>query len=101
VFAIRSERRLCAEVQHHLVEVELVEELALPIFPPTHHRRTPLFVGLDKRGAFVLRTKVSRSQFARRLVNLPRCLVGLEAGCGAHHCLNHGHGLSAGSCRRG
>jgi hypothetical protein len=58
-------------------------------------------VGLDKRGVFVLRTKVSRSQFARRLVNLPRCLVGLEAGCGAHHCLNHGHGLSAGSCRRG
>jgi len=25
--------------RYSLVEVELVEELALPIFPPTHHRR--------------------------------------------------------------
>ena len=36
-------------------------------------------VGLDKRGAIVLRTKVSRSQLERRLANVPRCLVGLEA----------------------
>lgn len=42
-------------------------------------------VGLDKRGAIVLRTKVSRSQLERRLANVPCCLVGLEAGCGAHH----------------
>jgi transposase len=42
-------------------------------------------VGLDKRGAIVLRIKVSRSQLERRLVNVPCCLVGLEAGCGAHH----------------
>ena len=42
-------------------------------------------VGLDKRGAIVLRIKVSRSQVERRLANLPSCLVGLEAGCGSHH----------------
>ena len=42
-------------------------------------------VGLDRRGAIVLRTKVSRSQLERRLANVPRCLVGLEAGCGSHH----------------
>jgi len=42
-------------------------------------------VGLDKRGAIVLRIKVSRSQLERRLANMPRCLVGLEAGCGSHH----------------
>src|SRR5216684_6042618 len=42
-------------------------------------------VGLDKRGAIVLRTKVSRSQLERRLANVPCCLVGLEAGCGSHH----------------
>src|SRR2546429_898281 len=42
-------------------------------------------VGLDKRGAIVLRTKVSRSQLERRLANVPGCLVGLEAGCGSHH----------------
>jgi hypothetical protein len=37
-------------------------------------------VGLDKRGTIVLRIKVSRSQLERRLVDVPRCLVGLEAG---------------------
>ena len=42
-------------------------------------------VGLDKRGAIVLRTKVSRSQLERRLANIPRCLVGPEACSGAHH----------------
>jgi transposase len=42
-------------------------------------------VGLDKRGAIVLRIKVSRSQLERRLANVPRCLVGLEAGCGSHY----------------
>ena len=35
--------------RHHLVEVELVEELALPIFPPTHHRRTPLTTASARR----------------------------------------------------
>jgi transposase len=42
-------------------------------------------VGLDERGMIVLRTKVSRGQLTRQLANLPRCLVGLEACCGAHH----------------
>ena len=42
-------------------------------------------VGLDKRGAIVLQQKVSRSQLARRLANVPRCLVGMEACSGAHH----------------
>ena len=42
-------------------------------------------VGLDKRGAIVLRIKLSRSQLERRLANVPCCLVGLEAGCGSHH----------------
>ena len=42
-------------------------------------------VGLDKRGAIALHIKVSRSQLVRRLVNLPTCLVGLEAGSGSHH----------------
>ena len=36
-------------------------------------------VGLDKRGAIVLQQKVSRSQLGRRLANIPRCLIGMEA----------------------
>jgi hypothetical protein len=46
-------------------------------------------VGLDKRGTIVIRIKVSRNQLLRRLVNLPRCLVGLEAGSGSHHIARH------------
>ena len=36
-------------------------------------------IGLDKRGAIVLQQKVSRSQLERRLANVPRCLIGMEA----------------------
>jgi transposase len=42
-------------------------------------------VGLDERGAIVLRQKWSRGQVETRLANVPPCLVGLEACVGAHH----------------
>src|ERR1700733_8928289 len=42
-------------------------------------------VGLDNRGAIVLRQKWSRGQIERRLANLPPCLIGMEACVGAHH----------------
>ena len=42
-------------------------------------------VGLNKRGAIVLRLKLSRRQLEARLANLPPCLVGMEACVGAHH----------------
>src|SRR6516162_6527739 len=42
-------------------------------------------VGLDKRGAIVLRQKWSRSQVDARLANMPACLIGMEACVGAHH----------------
>jgi transposase len=42
-------------------------------------------VGLDQRGAIVLRQKWSRGQIEARLSNLPPCLVGMEACVGAHH----------------
>ena len=57
-----------------------VATIGLDIGKNTFH-----LVGLDKRGAIVMRTKVSRSQLIRRLVNLPPCLIGLEAGSGSHH----------------
>jgi transposase len=37
-------------------------------------------VGLDERGAIVLREKVSRHRIAARLVNVHPCLIGIEAG---------------------
>jgi hypothetical protein len=42
-------------------------------------------VGLDGRGAIVLRQKWSRSQIEARIANMPPCLIGMEACVGAHH----------------
>ena len=42
-------------------------------------------VGLDRRGAIVLRQKWSRGQVETRLANMPPCLIGMEACVGAHH----------------
>ncbi len=42
-------------------------------------------VGLDGRGAIVLRQKWSRGQVETRLANMPACLIGMEACVGAHY----------------
>src|SRR6266576_1753380 len=42
-------------------------------------------VGLDGRGAIVLRQKWSRGQVEARFANMPPCLIGMEACVGAHH----------------
>jgi transposase len=42
-------------------------------------------VGLDRRGAIVVRQKWSRSQIEARLAAMPPCLIGMEACVGAHH----------------
>jgi hypothetical protein len=42
-------------------------------------------VGLDRRGAIVVRQKWSRSQVETRLSNMPPCLIEMEACVGAHH----------------
>jgi transposase len=52
-------------------------------------------VGLDQRGAIVLRQKWSRGQVEARLASIPPCLSGMEACVGAHHLSRklqaHGH----------
>ena len=42
-------------------------------------------IGLDEKGAIVLRQKLSRSQVHGRLANIAPCLIGMEACVGAHH----------------
>ena len=42
-------------------------------------------IGLDRRGAIVLKCKLSRSQLENRLANTPACLIGMEACVGSHH----------------
>lgn len=52
-------------------------------------------IGLNQRGAIVLRQKWSRRQVADRLANLPPCLIGMEVCIGGHHlarqCVALGH----------
>jgi hypothetical protein len=37
-------------------------------------------IGLDDNGTIVLREKIVRGRIAARLANVPRCLIGIEAG---------------------
>ena len=48
-------------------------------------KNTLHMVGLDSRGAIVLREKVSRGRIASRLANLQPCLIGIEAGMATHY----------------
>jgi transposase len=41
-------------------------------------------IGLDDKGAIILRHKLSRGQVYARLANIPPCLIGMEACVGAH-----------------
>jgi hypothetical protein len=63
----------------HQKSSDPVATISLDIGKDTFH-----LVGLDQRGAIALRIKVSRNQLIRRLVNLPPCLSGQEAGSGSH-----------------
>ena len=48
-------------------------------------KNTLHMIGLDERGEVVLREKVSRNRIAARLVNVPPCLIGIEAGMATHY----------------
>ncbi len=48
-------------------------------------KNTLHIIGLDEKGAIVLREKVSRTRIAARFVNVPSCLIGIEAGMASHH----------------
>jgi transposase len=48
-------------------------------------KNTLHLMGLDDKGAIVLREKVSRGRIASRFANVPRCLIGIEAGMATHY----------------
>ena len=48
-------------------------------------KNTLHLIGLDEKGAIVLREKVARGRIAARLANAPRCLIGIEAGMATHY----------------
>jgi len=48
-------------------------------------KNTLHMIGLDSRGAIVMREKVSRGRITSRLANVPSCLIGIEAGMATHY----------------
>jgi transposase len=48
-------------------------------------KNTIHLIGMTLSGKIVLRRRVSRDQLERNVVNLQRCLIGMEACAGAHH----------------
>ena len=55
----------------------------------THHwhrygKNTLHLIGLDEKGAIVLPEKIARGRITARLANVPRCLIGIEAGMATH-----------------
>jgi transposase len=59
--------------------LETISTIGIDVGKNTFH-----LVGLDKRGVIVLQQKVTRHQLARRLSNIPRCLIGTETCSGTH-----------------
>src|SRR6202167_333399 len=47
-------------------------------------KNTLHLIGLDDKGAIVLREKLIRGRIAARLANVPKCLIGIEAGMATH-----------------
>jgi transposase len=60
--------------------LEAVATIGIDIGKNTFH-----LIGLDEKGAIVLRQKLLRGQVVARLANMPLCLIGMEACVGAHH----------------
>ena len=48
-------------------------------------KNTLHLIGLDDQGAIVLREKIARGRIAARFANVPRCLIGIEAGMATHY----------------
>ena len=48
-------------------------------------KNTLHLIGLDDKGAIVLREKIARGRITARLANMQRCLIGIEAGMATHY----------------
>lgn len=67
-----------------ITSLEAATTIGIDIGKNTFH-----LIGFDKKGAIVLRQKLSRRQVDGRLANMPPCLIGMEACVGAHHLGRH------------
>src|SRR5499427_993946 len=74
----------CENQEHPMPRVtsssNIIATIGIDIGKNTFH-----VIGLDDKGAIILRHKLSRGQVYARLANIPPCLIGMEACVGAHH----------------
>ena len=63
-------------------------------------KNTLHLIGLDDKGAIVLREKVARGRIAARFANVSRCLIGIEAGMATHYVARELIALGPDLCRR-
>ena len=64
----------------HKTDATVVHTIGIDTGKNTLH-----LIGLDDQGAIVLREKIARGRIAARLANVPRCLIGIEAGMATHY----------------
>lgn len=76
-----------------ITNLEAATTIGIDIGKNTFH-----LIGFDKKGAIVLRQKLTRKQVDSRLANMPPCLIGMEAvlertisaGTSRHWAMMHG-----------
>ena len=66
--------------QSHKTAATVVPTIGIDTGKNTLH-----LIGLDDNGAIVLREKIARGRIAARFANVPRCLIGIEAGMATHY----------------
>jgi transposase len=71
--------------EEHIAMSKRTKTVAISTIGIDTGKNTLHMIGLDEKGSIVLREKISRHRIAARLVNVPPCLVGIEAGMATHY----------------
>jgi len=71
--------------EEHIAMSKRTKAVAISTIGIDTGKNTLHMIGLEEKGSIVLREKISRHRIAARLVNVPPCLVGIEAGMATHY----------------
>ena len=85
-------RQNCSEnergAQKHEEHIAMSDKTAATVAPTIGidtGKNTLHLIGLDDKGAVVLREKIARGRITARFANVPPCLIGIEAGMATHY----------------
>jgi len=70
--------------EEHIAMSQKTEAVVASIIGIDTGKNTLHLIGLDDEETIVLREKLGRSRIGTRLANVPRCLIGIEAGMATH-----------------